>query len=275
DFWTGNTYGSFFEPAHSDSNINLLGYTFAFGNGITASVAIEDPSTGSARGRNGAFSYDKLAVGDALGSSTYYGGVKYPDLVANVNITQAWGSAQIMGALHNNYGSAKSFKDALVPATVYGVDKDKWGYAIGAGVTVNLPMLGAGDVASLQAVYSKGATDYAAAGYSSWNNDFFVVGTTIEQSTAWSVGAGLTHNWTKTVSTAVEASYLKYDAANLDADYSQIDVQGNVVWAPVSGLTIGAEVEYRKVDFTSATTAAQGVKDGDAVVGLLRVQRKF
>ena len=246
DFWTGNTYGSWFEPAHSDTNINLLGYTFAFGNGITASVALEDRSSGNA-GRM----YSTLG--------TPYAGVKTTDLVANINVSQAWGSAQLMGALHDNYAAAEG----------------KLGWAIGGGVTVNLPMLGAGDTFSLQAAYAKGANSYVAPDWSGvWNYDFVggaVAGSTVEQTTAWSIGAGLTHNWTKTVSTSLEASYAKHDAFSDVNDYTQLDLQGNVVWAPVSGLTIGAELEYRKIDNGSNT----GVVDASALVGLIRVQRNF
>ena len=256
DFWTGETYGSVFEPAHSDTNINLLGYTFAFGNGITASLAIEDPSSGNAGRRHGTTAY----------IDTSYAGVKYPDLVANVNITQAWGSAQLMAALHDDYTS--------VASATY--DGDKWGWAIGGGVKVNLPMLGAGDQFALQAAYSKGAIDYVAPDWTPANAfDFYTIvpgGWSINQTSAWSVAAGLTHNWTKTVSTSLEASYAKFDMPDTDVrDFAQIDVQGNVVWKPVSGLSIGAEVEYRKVDYSSSNP----LKDTDAVVGLIRVQRDF
>ena len=251
DFWTGNTYGAWFEPAHSDSNINLLAYTFSFGNGISASLSIEDPSSGSAGRRTVAAGFP----------DTGYAGVKYPDLVGNVNITQAWGSAQIMGALHNN-NSAASFG---------GVDDAKLGYAIGAGVTVNLPMLGAGDTASLQAAYAKGAVAYVSPSWSGLLADQFNNGGSIGQSTSWSVAAGLTHNWTKTVATSLEGSYAKYEIPGGARDFAQIDLQGNVVWTPVTGLSIGAEVEYRKVDYKSSAIGA----DADALVGLIRVQRSF
>jgi hypothetical protein len=243
DFWTGNTYGSWFEPAHSDTNINLLAYTFSFGNGISATLSLEDRSSGNA-GR-------MYTTG-----GTAYAGVKSTDVVANVNIAQAWGSAQIMGAIHDDY------------ATVNG----KVGYAVGAGVTVNLPMLGASDSLSLQGVYSKGAVSYAAPDWSgAYTYDFWANGTTIEQTTAWSIAAGFTHSWTKTLSSSLEASYAKFDASNANNDYAQIDLQANVVWAPVTNLTIGAELEYRKLDYTAATPR----NDADALIGLIRVQRNF
>jgi len=265
DFWTGDTYGAWFEPAHSDANINLLGYTFAFGNGISASVSIEDPSTGNT-GRRMSLVNTALAV-----NNTSYAGVKYPDFVANVAISQAWGSAQIMGALHQNYA-------AIAPT-------DKWGFAVGAGVKVNLPMLGASDTLTLQAVYAKGASSYVSP---NWNTDgqfsgtvsvnafdFWVPTTAIEQSSAWSVAGALTHGWTKTLTSSFEASYAAHDAATTSVmDFNMIDLQANLVWAPVDGLAIGPEIEYRRIDYSGATNAL-GVKDVNAIVGMLRVQRNF
>ena len=257
DFYTGNNANSVFHVAASDANVNLLGYTFGFGNGITASLSIEDGSTSDdASFPNGG------GVRRALYSAanpTYYGGVKTPDLVANVNITQAWGSAQIMGVLHDDYG----------------VTDSKLGYAIAGGVKINLPMLGAGDNFGAQVAYTKGAIAYVNGGgafSNAWIDtaDFYINGAgDFSQSSAWAVAAGLTHNWTKQVSTSITGSYLSYkDGFSTPYDYKQTDLQGNVVWTPVSGLAISANIEYRNVD-------RQGFADGNAYVGFLRVQRGF
>ena len=254
DFWTGDTFGAWFEPAHSDTTVNLFGYTFAFGNGITASVSLEDPSTGSWNGRR-------------IGS--YYAGVKSPDVVANVNIAQAWGSAQIMAALHDGYSAT----------SVGGLDTDKWGYAVGAGVKINLPMLGASDTLTLQGAYSKGAVSYAGPDFGQdgtsalYIADMTMTGAgALEQNTAWSVSGALTHGWTKTLTSSLEASYAGFDVAKTAVgDFKQLDVQANLVWAPVAGLSVGPEIEYRHIDFSTAT----GSPDVHALVGMFRVQRNF
>ena len=86
-----------------------------------------------------------------------YGGFQAPDLVANLRVDQAWGSAQIMGALHQ------------VNATYYGRRQlplrnghpaDKWGFAIGAGIKLNAPMIGQGDYLQAQVNYTEGALRY-------------------------------------------------------------------------------------------------------------------
>ena len=70
-----------------------------------------------------------------------YGGFQAPDIVANLRVDQAWGSAQIMGALHD------------VNATYYlgtggspvhwrsGHPDDKLGWVIGGGIKLNASVL--------------------------------------------------------------------------------------------------------------------------------------
>jgi hypothetical protein len=249
DFYTGDHLSSIFETAHSDANINLLAYTFSFGNGITATASVEDPTTGNT-GRRWAGPY---------------AGMHVPDLVGNVNIAQSWGSAQVMGALHQDYSSVAAG----------GINSDKMGYAIAGGVKINLPMLGESDTLAMQAAYAKGAVSYVSPDWYA-ARDFFVAGGAIQQVRTWGVAAGLTHGWTKTVSSSLTASYAKYDeptAAGID--FHQWDVGGNVAWTPVSGLSFTTELEYKSVDFTGVPAARAGLTDTHALVGFLRVRRDF
>ena len=75
----------------------LIAYTAQLGNGVSATLSVEDgverrsnilqvPGSGTS------------SIGVALLGG--YGGQLSPDVVANVRVDQAWGSAQIMGALH-------------------------------------------------------------------------------------------------------------------------------------------------------------------------------
>ena len=261
DFYTGDHLSSIFETAHSDSIVNLLAYTFSFGNGISATASIEDPTTGNGAGRRWSVDSNPLSpTFNSFGTSPY-GAVKLPDLVGNVNIAQAWGSAQIMGVLHEDR--------SVFPAPA---QASKMGYAIGAGVKVNLPMLGASDTLAVQAAYSKGAISYVSPDWYA-GSDFFVDAFgNVQQTRAWSVAAGLTHGWTKTVSTSLTASYASYDEPTVGGvDYKQFDIGGNVTWTPVSGLSIIGEVEYKDVDFSAASALA----DRNAVVGFLRIRRDF
>ncbi len=106
--WAGFTFGlaqSFFDfysvPATSywgsfpasdtgDPGWMVLGYTAQFGNGFSATLAAEMRRMTSIN--------NSTSTGGTTG--TAYGGFQAPDVVANLRVDQAWGSAQIMGALH-------------------------------------------------------------------------------------------------------------------------------------------------------------------------------
>jgi hypothetical protein len=134
----------------------VLGYTAQFGNGFSATLAAEmrrmtqvanegNPGVGLLAGVTG--------FGGAAG--TGYGGFQAPDLVANLRVDQAWGSAQIMGALHQvNMGY-------YIPSTVgTGHADDKVGFVVGGGLKLNAPMIGQGDFLQAQVNYTEGALRY-------------------------------------------------------------------------------------------------------------------
>ena len=76
------------------------------------------------------------------------------DYVANLRVDQAWGGAQIMGAAHQ--------VNALYYGTTTGTGHpgDDWGFAVGAGLKLNLPMITQGDWFQTQVNYSQGAIKY-------------------------------------------------------------------------------------------------------------------
>src|SRR5262249_54200180 len=85
-----------------------------------------------------------------------YGGFQAPDIVANLRVDQGWGSAQIMGALHQVNGQYYG-----TPGNpVGGHPDDKLGFAIGAGIKLNTPAIGQGDYFQAQVNYTQGALRY-------------------------------------------------------------------------------------------------------------------
>jgi len=264
DFYLGDTFESVFDQSLSDTRTNVLAYTAAFGNGFSASLSIED---GTFR-RNGVLS-QRWAVRRFLGlpvagiNRDVYGGHWWPDLVANLRVDQGWGSAQIMAALHD-------IRDGIGP-----VDDSELGWAIAAGVTVNLPMLAAGDTISLQVAYADGATSYAAPSSNGWRTmydavrDSFGAGVgTLHTTKAWSIGGGFTHFWMPSLSSALTVTYIDIDQWGRIGDSTEWDIQGNLVWRPASGFLIGVEVEYEYVDPRIGN-------EHDDIVGLLRFERTF
>src|ERR1700724_2960010 len=95
-----------------------------------------------------------------------YGGMQTPDLVANLRVDQAWGGAQVMGALHEvtgiYYSAANALQSAPSTTGAGGVDYpgDKWGWAAGVGLKINTPFITQGDYFQAQANVTQGALRY-------------------------------------------------------------------------------------------------------------------
>ena len=229
---------------------NLLAYTFALGNGFSGV--------------------------DFLGGSGFFAtgpvGHVVPDVVASLRVDQGWGSAQIAGALHQNRFTTLTTADA------------EFGYAVMGGVTINLPMIAAGDQLSVQAVYADGATYYTGTRWSAFSGAPTIVNgdtsaTTFRGTKAWSVQAGFVHNWTPQISTAITGTYVDVNNPNTVTamrDWDAYSLFLTNTYRPVAGLSISAEVGYENVDVHGiGTVVGAAVTDRDYWAGLLRIQRDF
>lgn len=263
----------------SDNVVNLLAYTATFGSGFSATLSLEDRS--EHQGPNGNF---------------ISSGSDYPDLVASLNLEQGWGSAQLAGAIFQ--------RGAVAPVFAFGGGDDKTGFALQAGVKINLPMLAAGDQLWLQAAYTEGGISYLGYGGngagSTWGANSTVGRIAILNSDAnvdvfgstkltkgYALTAGFLHYWTPTIRQGVYGSYSKLEYANnigtlgaVGLDPEEWRVGSNLIWSPVSGLDIGVEVLYAQVN-AKYPVQAQGrpagilIKSDDAWQGRLRIQRDF
>jgi hypothetical protein len=218
------------------SGITLWAYTAQFGNGISATLSAEDPNGRSKlvdSFANGAVAWNFGSNVNANGLAANLGGngFGFPDVVGALRVDQAWGSAQIMAAMHDASGGYYT-NLAGVPQVSSGHPDNAFGWAAGAGFAINLPGWGATGIANsqpnvdqvkAQAVYTRGATGYAtngngpdffANGNSSaavgWLVDgvFGVPGTDVELTTAWSVWAGYQHIWTPNWRTSLYGGFL-------------------------------------------------------------------
>ena len=141
-------WGSFPASDTSDGGWMVAGYTAQFGNGFSGTIAAE-------MRRNTQIIGSQIEAVPGFVSGRY-GGFQAPDLVANLRVDQAWGSAQIMGALHQV--NATYYEDGITVTN--GHPADKWGFAIGAGIKLNAPMIGQGDYLQAQVNYTEGALRY-------------------------------------------------------------------------------------------------------------------
>jgi hypothetical protein len=241
------------------AGMNVLAYTATFGNGFTATLSLEDgtlrrsavwdagtdaltiaalpgPSTQTATG------YSGRAPGVNIGD---YAAAQAPDIVGSLRVDQAWGSAQIAGALHQvragYYGNNNTANAVLGPGGYTGfAPADKWGYAIMAGIVINLPWA-KGDQFWIEGAYTVGAVSYTG-----WNQngqysnfDRFnggsvaaawpldavfanVIGPVtvstgatgasgLELTTVWTIAAALQHYWTPALRTSVFGAFTATD----------------------------------------------------------------
>jgi len=73
-------------------------YTAMFGNGLSATISAEAArATPVIDGNAAVYAGANLGLGPASSAI----GTKWPDVLVNLRVDQAWGSAQIMGAIHN------------------------------------------------------------------------------------------------------------------------------------------------------------------------------
>jgi hypothetical protein len=268
-------------------------------------------------GINTAFVPNPAVVG--AGNIIAYGGQRMPDVVGNLRVDQAWGSAQIAGAVHQMYvvnrvpvGIGVVGTPAFVPNLNAGTFVDtEYGFAITAGVKVNMPMIAPGDVFWLQATYADGAINYAGFG-GALNQGRVTVGMAdaivdalgnLKRTEAWNIHAAFLHYWTPQIRQAIFGTYGQIEVGGnvgtvplivggvplagvgvgsfIDADYWQVGT--NLIWSPVRDLDIGVEVLYRNVDPKGRVLAADPagrtwgrfIGDEGTFEGRLRIQRDF
>ena len=201
-----------------------LAYTAQFGNGVTASLSLEDGQAGA--GSRGKLIFDTASAnflaGPGVAPTQDNRGWTYPDVVGALRIDQAWGYAQIAAALHDASGAYY-----LQPDNVNnGHPDDKVGWAVTGGFTLNDVLGWKGDQFGMQACYSQGASGYCtrASGpwqiYSASNNAGFGwladgvfdgVGSNVELTTVWGVNGFFQHFWNPKWRTSLYGGYVQVD----------------------------------------------------------------
>ncbi len=252
----GSNYLTLSVAANPWNWTNVFAYTANLGNGLSATISIEDKST--TRIGNGAVFGQQATSYDT------------PDIVANIRLDQAWGSAQLMAAAHQT---------RLIQG-------DDWGWAFGAGVEIKLPMLGAGDTIKFTAVTSEGAVEYTGLsgspyggiggillGFSNNGGATGVVGVldsgpNLNQLTdAASFQVQFRHFWTPTVNSSFHVGYNEAYNFNTFGGVQVLQYGHSLKWSPVKDLTLALDVLYTEVDANNVET--------DKLATWFRITRTF
>jgi hypothetical protein len=214
----GSTFsGSDFDSDYKAKQINLSWAMSGFG----LQLAIEDP---------------RDAWGGNLSSS-----YSTPNIVGNITMSQGNWSSKLSGGFgETNAGS---------------------GFGAQLGMTFKLDQIAPGDNLVLKGAWAQNevatfasTTDGSTAGESAVNP--------LTGGSAWSFLAGLQHFWAPTLSSSFTFDYMNQGAgtspahtmaffnipiaAAPKAGFNQYSVFGNLVWAPVTNFSAGAEVGYTK-----------------------------
>jgi len=310
-FYNGAAYGLVplaMDGSSGPSGQNVAAYTWQFGNGLSATISIEDAFSGRQKpitDLNTAF----------IGAGSDAAGQKVPDIVGNIRVDQAWGSAQIMGALHQ---VAARYYNAPTPGfagcfagnagtTVCDKPSDEWGWAVGAGLTLKMPW-DAKDTLSGVIAYSKGATGFVAFGnpgtnfihkqgvaIGSTSDAVFVAGSGLELTEAWGGTVAFEHYWTPSLRTSIVGAYLDVSYSDqakamiaatgcgggglvaqgggvCNPDFSMWRVASRTMWNPVANLDIGVEVAYTQINTAFAGLGLAGNPANGLATGVYNVE---
>jgi len=295
-----------FNSSTGDAGQMVAGYTAQFGNGLSATIAAEQSRRASTVPVTGGVFSASLGnpVGLDMGGIgfTQYNsatspatraqsaaGVGLTDIVGNIRIDQAWGSAQISGALHD--ARAGYYVDGTNVYDVNGHPEDKWGWAISGGLRLNAPMIGPGDYFQAQAIYTQGAIKYASqtpslgtmqkwhgneVGYGFWTDgvyDALTPGSEVQLTTAWSLFASYEHFWTPSLRTSLYGSYIDVshngaataiictsggafsNDVGCNPDWSAFTIGTRSQWDITKGLYVGLDVIYEKLNSARPNSA--------------------
>ncbi|MCC6777659.1 MAG: porin [Hyphomicrobiales bacterium] len=202
---------------------NVWAYTATLGNGLAATLSLEDPS------RNktvldttvaGFAAFPAALVTDNAfnAQSPTNTGFRAPDVIGNLRLDQTWGYAAMAVALHNAsgayYGSPNNVSN--------GHPADAWGWAVSAGMSFALP---GNDRLAFNAQFSEGAAGYGAAIGQNWSmlkpgtsaawaftaDGVFGNGSKVELTRVWNVIAFYEHFWTRSWRTSWYGGYVQVD----------------------------------------------------------------
>ena len=226
DFFNGAAYGyspSIWIGSTGVVGTDLIAYTWQLGNGFSASINIEDGRTGRAATVINAQAAAQLTVGGNVNSAQ---ALPTPDIAGSIRVDQAWGSAQVMAALHNINATYYSLPGVALGAgaagtTDYGHPGSAWGWAVGAGFKINNAFGIPRDNIEFQIDYAEGATSYIYSIYYSnawygsgrsvglgWASDgIYINGSGVEKTEAWGFAAAYQHHWSPQWRTSVVGGY--------------------------------------------------------------------
>jgi hypothetical protein len=263
------------------TGVNQVAYTAQFGQGMSASIALQDPTQYDQSNVFNLSGATAAAMVTGVYGTTDLGGTRAPDIIGQFRLDQAWGLFQLSAVAHNNHAAYYGLSEDT------GHPGDKWGFAVQGALSIKNIPTGPGDSINLQGVYTDGATRYnfqslfpqqfalyggsgiayQSIGIAGLADATFSAGTGLETVKTWGFRGGFTHNWDPYWSTSIYGAYgqLKYgngaktaicaNAVTLlglvgtcNPDFNLAVIGANIVWTPVKNLAFTADVNWTQLD---------------------------
>ena len=155
--WTaypGNIYDGLVGGSGTVTGVNQFTYTAEFGQGVSASFSAQDPTAYTQAGNFNVGAIGTSALG-AFGTSDI-AGTNIPDLIATVQVDQAWGLFKASFVAHDNHAAYYG----PLGTELNGHPDDRFGWAGQLSLQIKNIPTGPGDVINMQGVYTDGATRY-------------------------------------------------------------------------------------------------------------------
>jgi hypothetical protein len=215
----------------SVTGVPNIQYTADFGNGVTGSIGLDDPSVYN---RTSLWNLS-LGISSTGGGTWSYGATQAPDVVVRGRIDQSWGLFQLSGALHEVNASYNVLGAGGAPtalSVISGHPDTKWGGAVMAALQIRHLPTGQDDDIKVDATYAKGDTKnvisgtgtspsfvmfggssvgYQSAGFGAVSDGLYLPGARgtggIILTNSWGVRGAFNHNWDPFWSTSLWGSY--------------------------------------------------------------------
>jgi hypothetical protein len=270
---------------------NQLTYTASFGNGVTGSISLEDPTEKDITNNTNLSNISAAGLfGGGYGTNNT-GGTRSPDVLGQIRVDQAWGLAQIAVAAHDNHVAYYG------PTEITGHPGDKWGFAVQGALSIKNIPTGPGDTINMTAVYTDAATAYnlsflfprqgalfggsniayQAVSLFGISDTTFTNGSALESVKSWGFNGGFTHNWSPNWASSIYGSYaqVRYgtNAVNTICAFARTSlaltgscspnvnfatIGGTTIWTPVKNLAFTVDVNYTFIDQGYSGTATFG-----------------
>jgi len=147
------------------TGVNNIQYTAQFGNGVSATIGLDDPTVFNRTAIYNLSTNVSATVATPLSAAgvgaNAYAGVNMPDIVGNIRIDQAWGLFQLSGAIHEVDASYNTLGAGAVPTALSGISghpDTKFGGSVMAALQIKNIPTGPGDDIKFDASWAKGDT---------------------------------------------------------------------------------------------------------------------